>query len=92
MSQAVHNQRANAGPLNSLKVTEHTLLTNNSSMKIRRTVPNIKSDHPLLSRTFYVDFLGLDVAMNYVQASLDKELSNRPDWNIWKILHETSNR
>ena len=33
-------------------------------MKIRRTVPNIKSDHPQRSRTFYVDFLGFDIAMN----------------------------
>ena len=33
-------------------------------MKIRRTVPNIKLDNPLQSRTFYVDFLGFDIAMN----------------------------
>jgi predicted enzyme related to lactoylglutathione lyase len=33
-------------------------------MKIRRTVPNIKSDHPQKSRKFYIDFLGLDVVMS----------------------------
>lgn len=34
------------------------------SMTIRRTVPNIKSDHPERSREFYVDFLGLEIAMS----------------------------
>lgn len=32
-------------------------------MTIRRTVPNIESDLPQRSRAFYVDFLGLEVAM-----------------------------
>jgi len=33
-------------------------------MKIRRTVPNIKSNQPQQSRIFYEDFLGLEAAMN----------------------------
>lgn len=33
-------------------------------MKIRRTVPNIESDQPRQSRSFYEGFLGLEVAMN----------------------------
>lgn len=33
-------------------------------MKIRRVVPNIKSEQPQQSHKFYVDFLGLEVAMN----------------------------
>jgi predicted enzyme related to lactoylglutathione lyase len=33
-------------------------------MSIRRIVPNIESAHPDLCREFYVDFLGLRVAMD----------------------------
>ena len=33
-------------------------------MSIRRIVPDIKSKHPAESRAFYVDFLGLEMAMD----------------------------
>jgi catechol 2,3-dioxygenase-like lactoylglutathione lyase family enzyme len=33
-------------------------------MTIKRIVPNIKSDCPKRSREFYVDFLGLEIAMD----------------------------
>ena len=33
-------------------------------MSIRRVVPDIKSQHLAESRTFYVDFLGLELAMD----------------------------
>lgn len=33
-------------------------------MKIRRIVPNIQSDHPEESKSFYNDFLGLETPMS----------------------------